>query len=132
MKKKLVISIIIILTLIFIAGGVFAYLYFGTNTFRSNKELFAKYILQNSEAFEAFNLAELKNYAEKQKNMPYSSEGIIKTNVTSTNSRNQDSIAALQNCSLKFTGNVDNVKKNISYNINANYTDSQSISVKYI
>lgn len=48
-KKILIVVIIIIIALLAIGGGIFAYLYLATDTFKSDKELFAKYISQNEE-----------------------------------------------------------------------------------
>lgn len=52
MKKdnKLMVIISIILTLV-IASAIFAYLFFMTDMFKSNKELFAKYFVQNTETY---------------------------------------------------------------------------------
>ncbi len=51
-KKILIVVIIIIIALLAIGGGAFAYLYVATDTFKSDKELFAKYISQNTEIFQ--------------------------------------------------------------------------------
>ena len=54
-KKILIISIIIILILVVaVAGTVFGYLYIKTDTFKTDKELFAKYISQNAETLQKF------------------------------------------------------------------------------
>ena len=48
-SKKILIVVIIIIAMLAVGGGVFAYLYIATDTFRSDKELFSKYIYQNIE-----------------------------------------------------------------------------------
>ena len=48
-SKKILIVVIIIIAMLAVGGGVFAYLYITTDTFRSDKELFSKYIYQNIE-----------------------------------------------------------------------------------
>ena len=46
-SKKILIIVIIIIAILTIVGGTFAYLYVATDTFKSDKELFAKYMSQN-------------------------------------------------------------------------------------
>ena len=48
-KKKLLIIIIIMIVVLAVAGTVFGYLFVATDTFKSDKELFAKYMTQNTE-----------------------------------------------------------------------------------
>lgn len=48
-SKKILIVVIIIIAMLAVGGGVFAYVYIATDTFRSDKELFSKYIYQNIE-----------------------------------------------------------------------------------
>lgn len=62
-KKILIITLIIILVLA-VAGTVFAYLFVATDTFKSDKELFAKYISQNSETLEKFTDLQTKKVYE--------------------------------------------------------------------
>ena len=55
-SKKILIIVIIIIAMLSICGGVFSYLFIATDTFKSDKELFAKYMSQNTEI-----LQKLKN-----------------------------------------------------------------------
>lgn len=48
-NKKILIIVIIIILLLAIIGGVFAFLFLATDIFKSDKELFGKYIYQNTE-----------------------------------------------------------------------------------
>lgn len=131
-KYKVLMVVIIILAIILIAGGVFAYLYFGTDTFKSNKELFVKYIAQNDNIIKKFESKELNTYAERQRNNPYSIEGNIKTNAALAGISNQKTITDLQNCSITFIGNIDKTNNYIYQNINANYADNQSLNFEYV
>ena len=68
-KKRLVIAIIIILILVLaIAGAVFAYVYIKTDTFKTDKELFAKYISQNAETLQKFSDSQILKKQEELKN----------------------------------------------------------------
>ena len=62
-KKILIITLIIILVLA-VAGTVFTYLFLASDTFKSDKELFAKYISQNSETLEKFTDLQTKKVYE--------------------------------------------------------------------
>ena len=48
-SKIILIIVMIIILVLAVAGTVFGYLFFATDTFKSGKELFAKYIVQNKE-----------------------------------------------------------------------------------
>ena len=51
-SKKILIIVIIIIALLAIGGGVLAYLFVATDTFKSDRELFSKYISQNMETLQ--------------------------------------------------------------------------------
>ena len=64
-NKKILIVVIIMIAILAIGGGVFAYLYIATDTFKSDKELFSKYISQNLETFQKLgNSQTVKTYKE--------------------------------------------------------------------
>lgn len=75
MKKSTILIIVLILA-IFIAGGVFAFLYFTTDTFKSNKEMFYNQLAKtNIEEF--INLEEYNKYYQKQESQIYTNRGTI-------------------------------------------------------
>lgn len=80
-KKRLVIAIIIILILVLaVAGTVFGYLYLKTDTFKSDKELFAKYASQNLEFFgNMSNIKTINKYEDLKDQEKYESDTTIKT-----------------------------------------------------
>ena len=127
MKKRYLIMLIIAIVLIIALGAGFAFAYFFTDIFRSNKELFSKYISQNLEIVDIFKDEDVKAYSEKQKNTAYTSEGTIKTNVTFPDSSEAKVASALQNCNITFTGKTDNLSKYMHQTIKANYSDTQSM-----
>ena len=132
MKKRYLIAIIVLVVLTLCLGVGLAFTYFFTDTFKSNKELFSKYIVQNVEVTELFNDKDLKAYSEKQNNTPYTSEGSIKTNITFPDSSQAQMATALQNCNITFTGKTDKANNYIYQNINANYSDSQSLNLELL
>lgn len=78
-KKILIIVIIIIAILFIIGGGVLAYLFIATDTFKGDKELFSKYISQNIETVEKIGNSQIietyKNLNDKEK---YESNTVVK------------------------------------------------------
>ena len=80
-KKRLIIAIIIILILVLaIAGAGFAYLYIKTDTFRTDQELFAKYISQNAETLQKFSDSQtIKQYDNLRNVEKFESNTKIKT-----------------------------------------------------
>lgn len=127
MKKRYLIMLIIAIVLVLCIGAGFAFVYFFTDTFKSNKTLFFKYISQNTQIMHFINDDDIKAYSDKQKQTPYTSEGTIKTNVTFPDSSEAQIANALQNCNISFNGKVDNTNKYFRETIKANYSDSQSL-----
>ena len=127
MKKRYIIMLIFTIVIILCIGAGVVFAYFFTDLFKSNKTLFSKYIVKNSELFELFEDKEIKAYSEKQKSTPYSSEGTIKTNVTFPDSSKVQLANALQNCNITFNEKVDNSNKYYKKTIKTNYSDLQSI-----
>lgn len=132
MKKKYLILIIVIVALIICLSSALAFTYFFTDTFKSNKQLFFKYISNNSEITDIFNDKALDTYFQKQTTTPYTSEGKITTNVTFPDSSNANLASALKNSSISYTGKTDKTNNYIYRNIKANYSDSSSSNFEFI
>ena len=126
-KNKFGIIILILLIILIIAGGSFAYAYFFTDIFRSNKELFMKYISQNSEVVNTIKQNEIEAYMEKQKNTPYMVKGVLKANSTNSN------ITELaKNASINISGTTDRANNYNYRNIKLNNLDENVITLDYI
>lgn len=76
-KRILIIVISIVTTILVITGGVFAYLYFGTDLLRSSDELFYKYAMQNADMIKIIDKNWLDSYTQKIENASYTNEGQI-------------------------------------------------------
>ena len=99
--KKVIIAIIVVLLFvaILIGGGLFFYL--KTDFIQSDKKMFFKYMSELPEFFEDKNL---KQYSEKIKNTPYTSEGTIKVNAEFVDESNKSLEPYLKNCSINLKG----------------------------
>lgn len=128
-KNSKIIVIIIILLMVLIALTGFAYTYFATDVFKSNKELFFKYITQIGEEQEGFIDMPLKEYFEKQKTTPYQDEGDVKVEITAYNTSNQfDNVNQMN---LTFNGQVDTANEQALQNISLNYSDDVKFPLTY-
>ena len=70
-KKTLLIVIIVLLVILILGGGTFAYIYLGTDLLKSDKELFAKYIVLMGDDEEGFSPKILADYESKKETTPY-------------------------------------------------------------
>lgn len=127
-KKILIITLIIILVLA-VAGTVFAYLFIATDTFKGDKELFAKYISQNSETLEKFTDLQTKKIYEGLKDEEkYESD----TEIKATYSEGGEVSNPINNLSAKINIQKDNTEDyfyadgQISYG-NEKYLEAEAI-----
>ena len=73
-KSKILVMIIIIILLLAVAGTVFGYLYIATDTFKSDSELFTKYISQTIQGFkELTDLKSIETYKNLKNENKYES-----------------------------------------------------------
>ena len=127
-NSKIILIIIILLIILMVLTGV-AYTYFATDLFKSNKELFFKYVTQIGEEKEGFIEEPLKQYFEKQKTTPYQNEGDIRVNITAYNT--SDQFEKVNQMNLTFNGQVDTANKQALQNISLNYSDDVKFPLTY-
>ena len=128
-KSSKIIMIIIIILVILISLAGITYTYFATDTFKANKELFFKYMLQMGEEQEGIIETELKQYFEKQKNTPYLDEGSIDANVTASSGQKQSEKPNSMN--VTFDGQVDTANSQVIQNISLNYANNVKFPFVY-
>ncbi len=133
-NKVLLIVIILMIVLVVLLGGGLAFAYFFTDTFKSDKEMFLKYVAKNSEILEILKDEDIANYGKKQETTPYTSDGQFKTDITASTTTTLDNttVNALQNCNISFTGSTDKANNYKYQNINVNYSDAESLNLEYI
>ena len=126
-NKKIIIILIIILTIV-ILGIVGCLIYFTTDIFKGNKELFFKYITQTSDLEKGFIEKNVKEYYSKKENNSYTNEGNFKVTAQNPDVTNLDNI---NNFNISFTGKTDNANSKSEQNISINYSDSVTFPVNY-
>ena len=120
--------------LLVLAGGTFAYLYFGTDLLKTDKQLFAKYLMQLGDEEKGLFPKALDDFLVKKETTTYQNNGelssnysLIDTNDTSMN----EVINIMNNSKIQFQGSVDNANSKREENITLSYPDSVSLPFKY-
>lgn len=99
-KNSKIIIILSIVVILAVAGGIFAYLYLKTDMFKSNQELFSKYITQTVEQFQkTLDLQTVKEYKKLQSESKYE----LNTNIKIVNSEGGE----ISNPFNKLTAKLD-------------------------
>ena len=128
-EVKIPIAIFIVILLIIILGG-FAIAYFFTDVFKSDEEIFFKYIAQNSELLDIFEDSDLEAYKNKQETTGYSNDGILTMSYTGDDSEELGNV--LQNTSITFSGDTDKYANYKYETVSFNYSDTDSLIFRYI
>lgn len=121
MKKGIKILIVTIIVLLIVSLGTVAGLYFFTDMFKTNKQMYMKYISEMGKSvYSELNDEKLKEYKEKTKNTPYETNGEISTKGRSWGN--------LDNLNISFNGKVDVANKYYFQNIKVNNSQIKDLS----
>lgn len=124
--SKVIISLVIV---ILILGGILAYLYFFTDVFKSNSQLFFKYLGQVVEK-DGFIDEKLINYTKKKQESKYEDNGKFYVEMN-MNELDEDLVKGVNNFNIQFSGTVDNIEKETQQDIFLNYSDDVNFPIKY-
>ena len=138
-KKGVLITIIVLLILLVLAGGAFAYIYFGTDLLKSDKELFAKYITMLGSEENGLVSSIISEYENRKATTAYENSGEFSVNTNITDGALTDSsmqvlqtaINSANNTNITFNGKIDNTNQKIEENIIINYSDSVNLPFTY-
>lgn len=123
MKKTQIIILIIALVLTLGCAGTFAVLYFATDTFKSEQEMFYKYASQiNLKEF--IDLENYNAYLERLKTTGYANEGELSIALA----QGEQTISE----SIKYNGYSDPVNKTANYDISLNKDNETLLAVNYL
>lgn len=128
-KNKNLIVLISIILILAITGGIFAYLYLATDIFRSDKELFAKYFVQNEEIFQKLTDLKVAEYVESLEN---ESKYEINTDVKMGYSEGGEISNAINNLSLKLDMQKDKDEQYVYANGQVLYDGEKYIQTELI
>lgn len=114
-KKKTLLIVIIIIAIIAVSGSIFGYLYMATDVFKSDQELFGKYMTQNIEAFQKLSNGQI---SEIYKNLENEENYEANSKITMIHSEGGEVSNPLNDLSLQLDIQKNNVDQYI-------YADAQ-------
>ena len=129
-KNKKILIILIILCIILILGITFSILYFATDLFKSNQELFLKYAskaFENSE--DSFIGTDINEYFNKKEQTPYQNQGTLTPNIYTQNG--QEQFENVNNFDISYTGGIDNLNSRLKEDISLNYSNDSKMEFSY-
>ena len=142
--KGLKILIIVLVILIVLVIATLALLYVFTDLFKTNKQLFAKYIASMTNEKTAFFTTSLQEYKNKKQITPYENSGSITANINALQTSNSsssiatDSTVQINNMlkygndtRINFSGKVDVANNRDEQDINIFYNNDVSLPFKY-
>ncbi len=122
-NSKFKIIIIAVIAIIILGCAVFAWLYFGTDMFKSNKELFYKYASQfNLSDF--FNIENYNNFSKRKQTETHSNSGAIGVQVTKGEQTISDN--------LQYSSNSDPPNNKASSELNLIRNDQTILTMHYL
>lgn len=132
-NTKILLILIIIIVIIILAGvGI---LVFATDIFKSDKEMFFKYMADIGDPKKGFIDEKLKQYFEKKNNTTYNDEGEFSINIScdpNTLSKNlQKNVDSTNNFNISFSGQVDTANSKAAQNISLNYSNDVKFPINY-
>lgn len=122
--RKIQIVIISLVAVLVLGCAVFATLYFATDVFKSDKELFYKYVSQ-MDLKEIAESNEFNNYQERLKNEKYKNEGVVSIGLNIGEEINVDE-------TFNYISKVDLANKLAQSNATINKEGKDLLSVNYL
>ena len=123
MKKKILLLVLLIVILL---GAGIAYAYFETDIFKTEKEIFFSYFLEDT-IFEDNEVQDkLAEYINKKETTPYINEGQATINMIS-----DDTTDGINNVTLDFEGKSDFTKKLVEQKLTIDLSQGFNIPVEF-
>lgn len=126
-KSKLIVAIIVI-SVIVIALITGVYLYFATDLFKGDQELFFKYLSKNGQVLETFT----KNETKLNINDKYTSTSEITFNLESNDSQIANQTIPARNFTIKSSAKVDPNNNKDSRETTLKFLDKDLFTLKYL
>lgn len=129
-SKKVLISLIVVLVVLGICVGAFAYVYFATDLLKTNSQLFAKYgqaTLENIAEF--FYNENVNSYYEKKLINNYENNGSLNVGVKASS---DDEEIDINDEILTFKGAVDVANKKAKQDLKLRYSNKEKFAFTYV
>lgn len=127
-KNKLLVILIIIVSIIIILSGI-GIVYVATDLFKSNKNLFVKYVAQISDKEDGFIDSNLKAYLAQKKEKAYINKSDFK--VTANSSSDNKNLENVNKFTITSEGKIDNLNQKNEQNISINYSNDAKFPFIY-
>ena len=127
-NKVLIISIILCLILLVVIGLLI--IFFATDLFKSNQDLFLKYTniaLENSE--DSFIGTDITNYLNKKEATTFTNKGTITPNISKT--EDQAKYDNVNNFNISYEGEVQNSESKRQEDISFNYSNDSKLEFSF-
>lgn len=129
-NKKVIIAICIIAVIVMIlAAGVVLYLF--TDLFKTDQQLFFKYIAQNQEVFSKFLEDPNKENVDSLKQNKYTTDGKISFDLTSNDTEIANQTIPARNFSIEYKTQVDTQANKDSSQTKLKFLDKDLFELKY-
>ncbi len=132
-KKRMKILIIsLVVLLIVLVGGTFAFLYFMTDIFKSPDQLFYKYLAQNTEIVKLVEQPGLEAFNSKKQLNSYINVGDFSFEITSNDAELKEVADIMNDLTVNFSGRADRVNDRAYQEINLLYKTTNLFKLKYL
>lgn len=122
--------IIIVLIAILILGGIFAYLYFGTDLLKTNGQLFFKYLGQIVDVQDGFFDSQLTQYFNKKYTGKYEDSGEFSVDINMSG-MDSEMLQTVNDFNIEYSGKIDNTTRKNEQDISINYSSDVNFPLKY-
>ena len=122
--------IIIVLITILLLGGIFTYLYFGTDLLKTNGQLFFKYLGQVVDVQDGFIDRQLIEYSNKKYTEKYEDNGNFSVDIDMSG-MDSDMLQTVNDFNITYSGKIDNTARKNEQDISINYSSDVNFPLKY-
>ena len=124
MKKKIILAIILVVILL---GAGATYAYFATDLFKTDKQIFLSYIL-NNKMLEQFEDKAITDYVEKQENIAYTNKGEITLNASGLG---EEVESVLNKTKVTIEGKNNTAQNKTEENITLDFSQGFNIPINF-
>ena len=122
--------IIIVLITILLLGGIFTYLYFGTDLLKTNGQLFFKYLGQVVDVQDGFIDRQLIEYSNKKYTEKYEDNWNFSGDIDMSG-MDSDMLQTVNDFNITYSGKIDNTARKNEQDISINYSSDVNFPLKY-